>query len=488
MTSAITVNTRGNARICVPYALDQITTFVLLEQEDWFEDEIHFVRRCLLPGMSVVDVGANFGVYTTAMARAVGQNGRVWAFEPTPETADYLQATLDENRAAHVSLGRFAISDREGTLQFRLSRQPELNAVVQPGELGDGIVSVPAQTLDRLAAQHGWSDVAFVKLDVEGHERQAVEGGAAFFRSASPLVMFEVKGKLKAELGVLEPLRAMGYSFFRLVPGLCTLAPFDPDKPFDDYLLNLFACKEDRAALLVEQGLLAMPTGTVEAPAPDAWRSYVKNAAYAHELSRHWPTAARPNSAREIERYLYGLALYATSHDSKLSASARYAALTQAARCVTEAQAVEETVPRHLTACRLAWELGQRAPAVYLLSKACELIDPQPVALTQEPFLIPSPRYERKVIDAPPEAWVLQAVAEQFQKLRTFSSIYEGPRGLPLLDQLVRAPYCSPEMERRRQLIRIYAGTQSGPEPHVLLSTASEENLNPDYWNGQLGV
>jgi hypothetical protein len=125
---------------------------------------------------------------------------------------------------------------------------------------------------------------------------------------------------------------------------------------------------------------------------------------------------------------------------------------------------------------------------VYLLSKACELIDPQPVALTQEPFLIPSPRYERKVIDAPPEAWVLQAVAEQFQKLRTFSSIYEGPRGLPLLDQLVRAPYCSPEMERRRQLIRIYAGTQSGPEPHVLLSTASEENLNPDYWNGQLGV
>ena len=69
MTSAITVNTRGNARICVPYALDQITTFVLLEQEDWFEDEIHFVRRCLLPGMSVVDVGANFGVYTTAMAQ-----------------------------------------------------------------------------------------------------------------------------------------------------------------------------------------------------------------------------------------------------------------------------------------------------------------------------------------------------------------------------------------------------------------------------------
>src|SRR5262249_8855196 len=156
------------------------------------------------PGMSAVDVGANFGFYTMAMARAVGQNGRVWAFEPTPETADYLQATLEENDAGQVTLGRFAISDREGTLQFRIGRQPELNAVVRSGELGDGIVSVPAQTLDRLAAQYGWADVAFVKLDVEGHERQAVDGGATFLRTASPLVMFEVKGKDKAELSVLE--------------------------------------------------------------------------------------------------------------------------------------------------------------------------------------------------------------------------------------------------------------------------------------------
>ena len=485
MSSAITVNIRGNARICVPYALDQITPFVLLEQEDWFEDEIHFVRRCLRPGMSVVDVGANFGVYTTAMARAVGQHGKVWAFEPTPETADYLQATLDENQAGQVSLGRFAISDREGTLQFRLSRQPELNAVVKPGELGDGIVSVPAQTLDRLAAQHGWSDVAFVKLDVEGHEQQAVDGGAAFLRAASPLVMFEVKGKFQAELGVLEPLRAMGYSFFRLVPGLCILIPFDPAKPFDGYLLNLFACKEDRAAMLMEQGLLALSTGTVEAPASSAWHGYVQNAPYAHELSRHWPTTAQPQSAREFRRYLEGLALYATSRDTSLNATARYAALMQAARCVTEAQAAEETLPRHLSACRLAAELGHRSPAVQMLSKACELIGPEPSALTQEPFLIPSPRYERKAIDAPPQTWVLQAVAEQFQKLRTFSSIYEGTQALPLLEHLVQAPYCSPEMERRRQLIRMYAGIQSGPESHVLLSTASEENLNPDYWNGQ---
>jgi FkbM family methyltransferase len=488
MPSALTVNIRGGARICVPSARDQLTSFVLLEQEDWFEDEIHFVRRYLRPGMSAVDVGANFGVYTTAMAHEVGPHGKVWAFEPTPQTADYLQATLDENQAGHVSLGRLAISDRAGTLQFRLSGQPELNAVVDSGEAGDGIVTVPAQTLDRLASQHGWSDVALVKLDVEGHERQAVEGGAAFLRASSPLLMFEVKGKFKAELGVLEPLRALGYSFFRLVAGLCALIPFDPDKPFDSYLLNLFACKQDRAAMLMEQGMLAMPTDTLEAPRRDAWQSYVRDTAYTRKLSRHWPTRVGSKSAREFQRYLDGLALYATSRDMTLHATARFAALLLAARCVTEAQAAEETLPRHLTACRLASELGQRNSAVYLLSKACEFIPAQAFALTQEPFLIPSPRYEGKAIDAPPEEWVLQAVAEQFQKLRTFSSFYEGTPALPWLEQLVAAPYCAPEMERRRQLVRIYAGMQPGPEPHWLLSTASEENLNPDYWNGQIAA
>ena len=65
---ALLVNIRGNARLCVPRALDQITPYVLLEQEDWFEEEIRFVRRWLGPGMRVIDVGANYGVYTVAAA------------------------------------------------------------------------------------------------------------------------------------------------------------------------------------------------------------------------------------------------------------------------------------------------------------------------------------------------------------------------------------------------------------------------------------
>ena len=59
--------------------LDSITTYVLLEQETWFEKELPFLMQYLQPGMTAVDIGANAGVYSLPMARAVGPTGLVFA-------------------------------------------------------------------------------------------------------------------------------------------------------------------------------------------------------------------------------------------------------------------------------------------------------------------------------------------------------------------------------------------------------------------------
>jgi hypothetical protein len=56
----------------VPDSLELTTPYVLSEQQDWFEDEIRFLRRLLQPGMNAIDIGANYGVYTLAMAQVVG--------------------------------------------------------------------------------------------------------------------------------------------------------------------------------------------------------------------------------------------------------------------------------------------------------------------------------------------------------------------------------------------------------------------------------
>jgi len=115
---AFVLNVRGGARLCLPAVFDLITSYVVLEQEDWFEDEIRFVRRWLRPGMRAVDVGANYGLYTVALAKAVGPEGRVWAFEPAPDTAQFLDATLRLNDLGHVLLTRAAVSSRATTRQL----------------------------------------------------------------------------------------------------------------------------------------------------------------------------------------------------------------------------------------------------------------------------------------------------------------------------------------------------------------------------------
>ncbi len=60
----VSLDLAGVATIRLPDSLNVMTRYVIEERGDWFEDEIRFVRKLLLPGQLVLDVGANYGVYT----------------------------------------------------------------------------------------------------------------------------------------------------------------------------------------------------------------------------------------------------------------------------------------------------------------------------------------------------------------------------------------------------------------------------------------
>src|SRR5262245_21133225 len=83
--------------LAVPAALSSITTYVLLEQETWFEKEMDFLRHWLKPGMTVIDLGANVGVYSLPMAKLVGATGQVFAYEPGGTTRSFLMRSRDVN-------------------------------------------------------------------------------------------------------------------------------------------------------------------------------------------------------------------------------------------------------------------------------------------------------------------------------------------------------------------------------------------------------
>src|SRR5262249_27074225 len=254
------VRVTGGGEICVP-ARQSITAYVLIEQEDWFEKEIAFVRRLLRPGMHAIDIGANYGTYTLSMARAVGTQGRVWAYEPASATARYLQKSIARNGLANVEMTQAALSDRTGTARLRLDTQAELNRLASEGD-GE---EVAVTTLDAESRARPWGRIDFIKIDAEGGERDIIRGGETFFTEQSPLVMFERRAADGENEGVRSAFLTRGYALFKLIGPDSHLVPVGSDERFDAFDLNLFACKPDRAETLSAAGLLITRAETFEA-------------------------------------------------------------------------------------------------------------------------------------------------------------------------------------------------------------------------------
>ena len=470
-----TLRMQGGARLQVPASLEQISTYVLLEQEDWFEDEIRFVRRLLKPGMRVVDVGANLGVYAVTMALGVGAGGRVWAYEPAPDTAARLERNLALNGCAQATVVRAAMSERPGTLSFAVGDRPELNKVAEGG------LSVEATSVDTAAG--GWGEVDFIKLDVEGHEREAVLGGQAFFRDAAPLVMLEVMHQGHLESAALDLLAAAGYGAYRLLPGLSMLEPVDWAETPDGFLLNLFACKPATARVLASRDLLCLDLADPGERAPaGAWRAYVERAPYARGFASRWRSSAGWFASADTTRYFEGLAAWTRSRDASLSGATRGAWLRHAVHCLADALQERPSAARQLSYCRAAADAGWRGAAVSALGGLTSVLEAFVEAHGTEPFLAPSLRHENLDTADAPEEWLRCAVLESVERLHAFSSCFAGEEIGAVHEQLAASPLRAVETDRRRQLLRLRRGLALEPGALARLGAEAPDHLNPDFW------
>src|SRR5262249_10560824 len=111
---------------------------------DYESIETAFVSRQVTQGMAVLDVGANLGWFTVRLARLVGANGTVDAFEPRSDLKDLLSKTIAENRLTNVSIHNFALGSENARGQVIWSVHD-----VNPG--GTHLVSPDFATSDVIA-------------------------------------------------------------------------------------------------------------------------------------------------------------------------------------------------------------------------------------------------------------------------------------------------------------------------------------------------
>ncbi|WP_301406255.1 FkbM family methyltransferase, partial [Enterococcus entomosocium] len=168
-------------------------------------DSAHFFARCLryrlhteslqlrtlanlrLRGATVLDIGANKGIYSFWLSRAVGSNGRVLAFEPQPEMVKYIDAKRSLFRLGNVSIYNTALSTSSGTAALLRQRIGDGSASLQPDRVRDDSqeIRVEVRSLDDFEEA---SNVAFIKCDVEGHEIKVFEGARRLLERDKPVV------------------------------------------------------------------------------------------------------------------------------------------------------------------------------------------------------------------------------------------------------------------------------------------------------------
>ncbi|MEG4244841.1 FkbM family methyltransferase [Microcoleus sp. MON2_D6] len=235
-----------------------ITSSVLIAEKDWFEKEMEFWRSAIAPGMTVIDVGANVGVYTFSAALRVGSQGHVLAVEPFSGCVSYLQETCRINHLNWVKVCAGAASDRSGTVRLSLSPASELNKIAT-GEAGaemqpDCFEEVTCFTLDSLIEQENLSRVDFLKIDVEGHELSVLTGSDRILSEFAPVIMYEniVAGSKDSNLPVADYLRGKGYRLFRYQPYLHNLIPLNSAEELHGNM-NIIALPPNQSYLLTQE-------------------------------------------------------------------------------------------------------------------------------------------------------------------------------------------------------------------------------------------
>jgi FkbM family methyltransferase len=170
--------------------------------------EIDLLRNWARPGSTVVDAGANVGLFTIPLALAVGERGRVLACEPAESNVSRLSANLHRNELANVDVVPAALGSARGTATLVLDADAAYHSV----SAGDAVAGtrVPVERLDDLWARAGRPTVSVLKVDVEGTELDVLEGGVELLRACRPAVLVEAAETQRAH-DVTQLMAALGY-------------------------------------------------------------------------------------------------------------------------------------------------------------------------------------------------------------------------------------------------------------------------------------
>ena len=208
----------------VPVMVDDLKSWQFAQSYQWHDRGLKYIEEFLhstIPLHHVfLDIGANLGLrslYPLSIGRPV------YLFEPNSSLRPFSEKVFHMNKLSNFKIENICLGDKEGTVNFYISRSSYLSSVIEQQAQLDGItekIDIPMMKLDTYLRENLQNiKIGLLKIDVEGLEQEVLSGAINCLKDYQPAVMVEVKSLNRDIIfDLFEELNYIGFAISNILP------------------------------------------------------------------------------------------------------------------------------------------------------------------------------------------------------------------------------------------------------------------------------
>lgn len=136
--------------------------------------EIALLRGHIKKSDVVLDIGANIGYYAEILSHLVGDDGKVYCFEPDNNNFNHLKQRVKDLN--NVVINQKAVSSRTEKIKIYTSKELNVDHRTYQPEEYENVFDIDAVSIDDYLKNEQHSFIDFIKIDIQGFEMQAIQG------------------------------------------------------------------------------------------------------------------------------------------------------------------------------------------------------------------------------------------------------------------------------------------------------------------------
>lgn len=179
------------------------------------------VRKLVKKGENALILGANIGYWTCLLAELVGESGKVFAFEPSPTTFEFLKKNVEINGYNNVTLEQKAVADKSYHTKLYLSDGGSMDNRIYDPHMDRKTVDVDVVKIDDYF-KNSELKFDFIKINIQGADFAAIEGMVSLLKkSPNAKLIIEFAPEMSKEFGTdpnkfIDNMAEKNYNFYEL--------------------------------------------------------------------------------------------------------------------------------------------------------------------------------------------------------------------------------------------------------------------------------